>query len=272
MKRIIIVTGASSGLGKEFSRQLASTRQANEIWLLARRREKLEDLAQELESRSSMPGKSPIVPKVIEIDLGGHKGITQFAKLLEAEKVACGPSGFEVDSLVNNAGFGTYGTFIDTELQRQLDMIDLNVHTLTGLCHITIPYMSKGSLIINVSSLAAYTALGNFAVYAATKAYVLSFSIALAAEVADAGIFVETLCPGPVDTEFANVASKGAREKVVDGKSPSAVVAHCLDKVRKGKRTAIMAPKWKFKAFMSRFIGRYAFARYTFIHEKRPSK
>ena len=97
-------------------------------------------------------------------------------------------------------------------------------------------------------------------------------STALAAEVADSGIFVSTVCPGPVDTEFANVASNGAREKVIDGKSPKKVVEHCLKTVRRGKRIAVMAPKWKFKAFMSRFVGRYFFARYTYIHDKRPSK
>jgi hypothetical protein len=131
--------------------------------------------------------------------------------------------------------------------------------------------MKAGSLIVNVASLAGFTALGNLAVYGATKAYVLSFSVALAAEVADQGIFVSTVCPGPVDTEFSLVASNGAREKVVDGKSPEKLVAHALKTIRRGKRIAIMAPKWKFKAFMSRFVGRYGFARYMYKHDTRPA-
>lgn len=272
MKRIAIVTGASSGLGREFARQISRSREADEIWLLARRKERLEDLAAELTARTPATGKSAIAARVVEIDLAAHTGVARFGELLAAETAACGDAGLVVDSLVNNAGFGTYGTFAETAAERELEMIDLNVRALTGLCHAVIPHMGKGSLLVNVASLAAFIPLGNFAVYGATKAYVLSFSVALAAELADSGIFVSTVCPGPVDTEFAQVASNGARERVIDGKSPEAVVAHCLRLAKRGKRTAIMAPKWKFKAFMSRFVGRYAFARYTFVHEKRPSR
>lgn len=266
MKRIIIVTGASSGLGWEFSLQLSKTREAEEIWLIARRKDRLETLAGEI---SRLGGPSP---RVIELDLDGKKGVTRFSDLLEKEAASAGDSGFVVDTLVNNAGFGTYGTFAETAIDRELEMINVNVYALTGLCHAVLPRMRKGSLIVNVASLASFIPLGNFAVYGATKAYVLNFSTALAAEVADAGIFVSTVCPGPVDTEFANVASNGAREKVIDGKSPKKVVEHCLKSVRRGKRIAVMAPKWKFKAFMSRFVGRYFFARYTYVHDKRPSK
>jgi short-subunit dehydrogenase len=266
MKRIIIVTGASSGLGWEFSLQLSKARTAEEIWLIARRKDRLENLAAEI-TRAGGP-----TPRVIELDLDGKKGVDHFTALLEKEADSTGKDGFIIDTLVNNAGFGTYGTFTDTTIDRELEMINLNVYALTGLCHAALPRMQKGSLIINVASLAAFIPLGNFAVYGATKAYVLSFSTALAAEVADSGIFVETVCPGPVDTEFANVASNGAREKVIDGKSPKKVVEHCLKNVRRGRRLAVMAPKWKFKAFMSRFVGRYSFARFTYIHDKRPSK
>lgn len=280
MKRIMIVTGASAGLGREFALQLAGERTADEIWLIARRHEKLADLARVLESRRAANPAMP-APRVVEADLSGARGIEAFTRLLEAERsaaVAGQPAAsaspgqpFVIDCLVNNAGFGTYGTFRETPLERELEMIDLNVTTLTGLCHRALPFMAKGSLLVNVASLASFIPLGNFAVYAATKSYVLSFSTALAAEIADDGITVVTVCPGPVDTEFANVASNGAREKVVDGKSPSAVVAHALAAARRGRKFSIMAPKWKFKAFMSRFMGRYFFARWTFVHEKRPS-
>lgn len=267
MKRIIIVTGASSGLGSEFARQLARTRNADEIWLIARRKDKLEILADELSGARN--GKSNPAPRVIAFDLGGASGVRHFQKLLEEERAT---GDFAIDTLVNNAGFGTYGTFRETPLDRELEMIDVNVYALTGFCHAAIPFMGKGSMIINVASLAGFIPLGNFAVYGATKAYVLSFSTALAAELADSGIFVSTVCPGPVDTEFASVASNGAREKVVDGKNPAAVVAHSLREAGKGRHISIMAAKWKFKAFMSRFMGRYFFARYTFVHEKRPTR
>ncbi len=281
MKRIIIVTGASAGLGREFALQLARVREADEIWLLARRLDKLQEVTEALAADSAtrhpepgtpgvFPGKP--IPHIFEMDLGGDEGLARFCELLKKERAACDDGGLVIDTLVNNAGFGTYGTFTDTAIERQLDMIDLNVYTLTGMCYAALPYLAKGSLIINVASLASFIPLGNFAVYGATKAYVLSFSVALAAEVADRGIFVSTVCPGPVDTEFAQVASNGAREKVVDGKSPADVVAHALRSIERGKRIAIMAPKWKFKAFMSRFVSRYGFARHSFIHEKRPSK
>ncbi len=258
MKRILIITGASSGLGREFALQLSRTRNADEIWLIARRSAKLEETAGAIEAERRMKVKT------YSLDLSGHAGVSAFKKLLDTDIV--------IDALVNNAGFGTYGPFAETPVARELEMIDLNVYALTGLCGECIPLMEKNSLIINVASLASFIPLGNFAVYAATKAYVLSFSTALGAELADRGIFVSTVCPGPVDTEFALVASNGARTKVVDGKSPEAVVSSCIRDIARGKRISIMALKWKFKACMSRFVGRYFFARYSYAHDKRPSQ
>ncbi len=282
MKRILIVTGASSGLGRQFAKQLSASRDADEIWLIARRNDLLQEVAQELNAdhadeilprnarKAAVAGKRP-APRTFPLDLAGTRGVKDFARLLASESEAAGPEGLRIEALVNNAGFGTYGAFMDTDIDRQLEMVELNSVSLTGICHYAIPHMGEGSLLINVASLASFIPLGNFAVYGATKAYVLSFSIALAAEIADRGIFVSTLCPGPVDTEFARIASNGARKTVVDGKDPRKVVAHCLSRSAKGKRISIMAPKWKFKAFMSRFVGRYFFARWSFIHEKRPS-
>ncbi len=282
MKRILIVTGASSGLGRQFAKQLSASRDADEIWLIARRNDLLQEVAQELNAdhadeilprnarKAAVSGKRP-APRTFPLDLAGTRGVKDFARLLASESEAAGPEGLRIEALVNNAGYGTYGAFMDTDIDRQLEMVELNSVSLTGICHYAIPHMGEGSLLINVASLASFIPLGNFAVYGATKAYVLSFSIALAAEIADRGIFVSTLCPGPVDTEFARIASNGARKTVVDGKDPRKVVAHCLLRSAKGKRISIMAPKWKFKAFMSRFVGRYFFARWSFIHEKRPS-
>lgn len=269
MKRVIIVTGASSGLGREFALQLARTRPCDEVWLMARRQDKLNELSAELGSVCG--DDKTLVVRSMPIDLSGMQGVARFSQALAAQ-ASDSPEGLVIDTLVNNAGFGTYGPFADTDLERQLEMINLNVVSLTGICHAALPFLAKGSRIVNVASLAGFIPLGNFAVYAASKAYVLSFSVALAAELADLQVFVSTLCPGPVDTEFALVASNGAREHVVDGKSPQAVVRHCLRCIDKGTRIAVMAPKWRFKAFMSRFVGRYYFARHTWLHDKRPSR
>ena len=94
----------------------------------------------------------------------------------------------------------------------------------------------------------------------------------LAAELKDKGIKVSALCPGSVSTEFANVASNGARKEVLNGKDPVAVVAHCIKKAKRGKRIILWSTKWKLTAFMSHFVGRYLCARYTYKYNKRPSE
>ena len=271
MKRIIVITGASSGIGKEFARQILDFRHADELWLVARRKERLLELKAELESTQKTSactqGKKPLVIRVIPEDISGRQGYQLFSQLFAEEAKA---GSFVVDTLVNNAGFGTYGPFEETPVERELEMVELNVTSLTGICGAALPYLASGSSIINVASLAAYIPLGNFAVYAASKSYVRSFSLALAAELKDKGIHVLALCPGSVSTEFANVASNGARKEVLGGKPVDKVVRHALICQQKGKKIALWAFKWKFNAFMSRFVGHYLFARHTFLHEKRP--
>lgn len=261
MKRIQIITGAGTGIGREFACQLARTRPVDELWLIGRRMDKLEETA----ALAASQGESDTHCRTLAMDIGGPQGVAAFTQLLAEEKEIL------IDALINNAGFGTYGTFMETPLERELEMIHLNIYTLTALCHLCIPRMPPGSLLVNVASLAAFIPLGNFAVYAATKAYVLSFSIALGAEIADSGIFVSSLCPGPVDTEFANVASGGVRKKVTGGKSAEQVVSYCLKDATRGKHISLATPIWKFKAFISRFVGRYAYARHSYKHDTRPA-
>ena len=271
MRKITIITGASSGMGAEFARQIYKnkinsndTHIIRELWLFARNKEKLESVKSELENDSEE--KSYII-RTVPMNLSGKEGINLFKTFLSTEKFS---GGFEIELVVNNAGFGTYGPFEETDLDRELEMIDLNCTSLTGMCGAVLPYLHKDSSIINVASLASFLPLGNFAVYAATKAYVLSFSVALAAELKDKGITVSALCPGSVSTDFANVASNGVRKEVLNGKDPVKVVAHCLKKAKKGKKIILWSPKWKFTAFMSHFIGRYLCARYTYKYNKRP--
>jgi short-subunit dehydrogenase len=316
MKKIIIVTGASSGMGVSFAQQLAyesacfkekglllshagessgSSRHvspkaqrlldasADEVWLVARRKDKLEETsATILKAGTSFEKESIAVkkgyganlyptPRIIECDISGKEGALRVQTLLTQEATVCKESGFCVTVLVNNAGFGTYGEFAKTDTVREMDMVDLDCTALTGITGFVLPYMKSGARLINTASLASYLPLGNFAVYGACKAYVLSLTVALAAELKARGIKVTALCPGPVSTEFANVASKGAREKVRHGLSPEKTVANCLRCSRKGKLYSMYAFKWKFKAFMSRFIGRYTGAWFTYTFCKRPS-
>lgn len=265
MKHIIIITGASSGMGVEFSRQLAkeyNSTSDTEFWLIARTKEKLETVADSIKAEG-------ISVRIFPIDLKGQDGVSKLETLLNVEKEV---GTFSIDVLVNNAGFGTYGPFEQTDLKREMDMVDLNCTALTGICGLALPHMHKGGRIINVASLASFLPLGNFAVYGASKAFVLSFTMALRAEVKDRGIKVCALCPGPVSTNFANIASNGARKEVLHGLDAADVVKHCLSASKAGKAAAIMAFKWKFKAFMSRFVGRYAGARFTYLFCKRPSQ
>ena len=259
MKRIAVITGASSGLGEEFARQICKNYNYDEIWIIARREDKLNELAKELNASDSKNTVRPVV-----MDVAGKEGVNRFKNFLKSEKE------YEIGLLINNAGFGTYGPFEETPIDRQMDMVELNCTTVTGICGVVLPYLKKDSVIINTASLAAFLPLGNFAVYGATKAYVLNFSIALAAELHDKGIKVCALCPGSVSTEFANVASNGARREVKGGIPPQKVVAQCLKRAFKDKRISLYRPKWRFTAFMSRFVGRYLGARYTYLYNKRP--
>ena len=256
--QIAIITGASSGMGREFARQLHRYFIVDEIWLVARRRDRLDSLATELQTEAGTPR-----PVVIEADLSHPAGCARLSARLAAEQPL-------IKVLVNNAGFGTYGAFTATEKDWQLSMVDLNCRTLTDLSWTALRYMDQGSRLINVASLAAFSALGNFAVYAATKAYVLSFSAALAAELAPRKIKVTALCPGSVSTEFAAVASGGARKEVVNGQPADRVVATCLKHAKRGKFLSVYAADWKISAFLSRFAPRTLIAHLTWRFHKRP--
>lgn len=267
MSTIAIITGASSGIGREFALQLHNFFPVDEIWLVARRRDRLETLAGEISALPATPAKTgtinPPRPVVIETDLSHPAGVAFLAARLDREKP-------DVRVLVNNAGYGSYGPFTTTEKDFQLGQIDLNCRALTDLSWTALRYMGNGSRLINVASLAAFTALGNFAVYAATKAYVLSFSAALAAELAPRRIKVTALCPGSVSTEFAAVASGGARREVLKGVPADQVVRTGLKHARRGKFLSLYAVKWKIKAFASRLAGRTLIARITARFHPRP--
>ena len=268
--KIAIITGASSGIGKEFALQLSQKTDFDEIWLIARRIDLLQAISSELNSKIKKQLFRPVA-----IDICGKEGVLKFKQFLLTENEIHKNSesiknGLEIKLLINNAGFGTYGPFEETSVDRQMEMIDLNCSSLTGICGEALPFLKAGSVIINTSSLAAFMPLGNFAVYAASKAYVLSFSIALAAELKDKGIKVCALCPGSVSTEFANVASNGARKEVKGGIPAENVVRKCLKDAYKGKKTSLYRKKWQFTAFFSRLVGRYLVARYTYKYHKRP--
>lgn len=225
--KIAIVTGASSGMGREFVRQIGFCYQSlDEIWVIARRKERLD----ELQKASRLP------LRILEGDLLKETVFEQLEEVLKENTP-------EIRMLVNAAGFGKSGRtdeIFAEDASIQTEMIRLNCEALTRMCGICMPYFSKGSRIVNLSSAAAFCPQPKFAVYAATKAYVLRFSRALGAELKPKGIVVTAVCPGPVDTEFFQVS--GAIENVwkqrMMADAPSVVHRALLD-ARAGKQISV---------------------------------
>ncbi len=222
-----LITGASSGLGEEFARQLA--RERYDLVLTARRDERLRTIADEAKSLGS--GRVDVVA----LDLSIPGSAEALYRRITDKKVS-------VDYLVNNAGFGTRGRFANLPLDREVEQINLNVTALVGLARLFLPAMleRKGGTIINVASTAAFQPVPFMATYGATKAFVLSFSEALAEELRGTGVVVTALCPGPTRTEFQQVA--GTAEVGMHSISfmdAKAVVAQAIDAAKRGKSVKI---------------------------------
>ena len=186
---IAIVTGASSGMGREFVLQLPNYVSVDEIWVIARRRAALESLTEE----SAVPVR-PVV-----LDLCDSNSFCEFAGLLEAEKP-------NVKLLVNAAGFGKFGGFQKVSLEDDCKMIDLNCKALVMMTRLVVPYMASGSHILQLDSLSAFQPVPYITTYGATKAFVLSYSRALNRELKSRGIRCMAMNPGWVKTEFFNHA------------------------------------------------------------------
>lgn len=189
---IIIITGASSGIGREFALQMDRYFEGiDEFWLVSRSRAKLKECASLLRHRT----------RLFAMDITNTKNLALLEETAFRRDVT-------VRMLINCAGYGIMGDFCEQDQELELGMIRLNCEALTELTHRMIPYMRGGSRIIQMASSAAFLPQPDFAVYAATKAYVLSFSRALGEELKSAGIYVTSVCPGPVDTPFFDIAEK----------------------------------------------------------------
>ena len=187
--KIAIVTGASSGMGREFVRQLHTYIQPDEIWAVARRKAALEQLQSET--------RIPVRPVVL--DLGKPDSFLEFSTLLEKEKP-------QVELLVNGAGFGKFGDFEAISLEEDLGMIDLNCKALVAMTRICLPYMERGAHILQLDSLSAFQPVPYITTYGATKAFVLSYTRAVNAELKPRGIRMMSMNPAWVKTEFFNHA------------------------------------------------------------------
>ena len=239
---VTLITGASAGLGAEFARPCA--RRGDELVLVARRRERLEALAAET-------GRA----HAIALDLAAPGAARRLAGEVEAR-------GFTVDTLINNAGFGLVGRFAALPLERQREMIDLNIAALVELSHLVLPAMlaRRDGAILNIASTAAFQAGPGMAVYFAGKAFVLSFTEALHQEVRGKGVRVSALCPGPTATEFGEVAGAGARFNrfAADARD---VVAAGLRGLDRNKAIVVPGALNKLTAQSNRLIPRAAMRR-----------
>ena len=195
-----LITGASAGIGREFARQLAT--RARTIVLVARREQRLNELENELHNRNA---QLQVHTRVV--DLSEKKQLDDFVRWLEQNRI-------EVDFLINNAGLGDYGSIATSDPERDDRIIQVNVTALTLLTRRLLPQMiaKRRGAILNVSSSAGFLPIPGMAVYAATKTYVNSFSEALRAELRGSGVTATALCPGPVHTEFGDVAKRPGGE------------------------------------------------------------
>jgi short-subunit dehydrogenase len=191
-----LITGASAGIGREFVRQLAD--RARMLVLVARREQRLIELRDEL-----LKHNAQLDVHVRVVDLCDKSQIDDLVRWLDENNI-------EIDFLINNAGLGDYGSFATSPLERDDEMLQVNVVALTLLTRRLLPQMiaRKRSAILNVSSSAGFLPIPGMAVYAASKAYVNSFSEALREELRGNGVTVTALCPGPVHTEFGDVAKR----------------------------------------------------------------
>lgn len=236
---VAIITGASSGIGAEFARQLKPF--ADEFWFVARRVDRMEALGEEL----------GVKYKTISADLTTDEGVKAVTDALEAEK----PS---VKYLVNAAGFGDFGAFDELPESSFTRMIDLNVKSLVRITHATVPYMERGGRIIELGSGSAFTPLPYFNVYASTKAFVLHYTKALKFEIKKYGITATCFCPGWVDTEFIGKAVNGGGTA---SPAPSAlkpllnckkVVRGCVKAANKGKTVYATGKFTRLQSFLYR--------------------
>ena len=224
-----LITGASSGIGATFARELASKKM--NLILVARSQAKLEQLATELSCTHS------IATEVIVQDLSEPAAGQAVFNLVQAK-------GLDVDLLINNAGFGDYGAFSDRLLSKQMTMIQLNITTLVELTGLFLPLMQakRAGAIINVSSIAGFQPIPYMSVYAATKAFVLNFSEALWAENKDLGVRILVSCPGPTESEFYHRADFPDSATGLNGMtmaSASKVVQETLQALDKSQSTVV---------------------------------
>ena len=229
-----MLTGASAGMGREFFKNLQNFCGLDEIWIIARRADRLEEMAQ----------SSKIKTRVVALDLTDRQSISVIEDMLRAENP-------DIRILINNAGFGKLGYVYELEREAQMNMVELNCASVTGLCAVCLRYMQRNSFIINIASIAAFAPNPRMAVYCSTKAYILSFTKCMREELKPRGINALAVCPGPMSTEFLDVAGiSGGKSKTFETLpycNPASVAKKSLILAQKGR--AVYTPRFFFKLY-----------------------
>ncbi len=222
---IAVVTGASSGMGRDFVLALDRDYSFDEIWVIARRRERLEELGEKCRTK--------IVP--IALDLSLPDSADEIAGLLKKGKVRVG-------ALVNAAGYGVFKAFEESSGEEMAGIVDVNDRALVSMTAAVLPFMDRGSFIINLASNSSHQPVPYMAVYAASKAFVLSFSLSLGVELKKRGIRVLAVCPGWIKTEFFDRAVRDNTTIVYYDRYYESrdVVGKALEDLKKGKSTSIL--------------------------------
>lgn len=241
--KIAVITGASSGMGRYFAKEL-DKKNLDELWLIARREGRLKELSEELET--------PV--RVMPLDLLESSSFEEYGKLLYLEKPV-------VSYLVNCAGFGKMGSVSEVGIDATCDMIDLNVKALAVMTQMTVPFMEKGSRIIELCSSSAFFPLPFFNCYASTKAFVQHYSYALSLELKPKKITVTQVSPGWVSTEFFDHTDEEktlhAPKKYKPLYSPKDVVKRAVEDADRGRKFSVYGSFVKFHRFAGRFFPRW---------------
>ena len=236
--KIAVITGASSGIGREFVYSVDKRFVYDEIWVIARRAERLEELKEKC--RNTL--------RPLAMDLASEEDLKAYQALLEREKP-------EIALLINAAGCGVFGPFAEKDLDALLHSAKLNSLSLTAMCHMSLPYMKSGSSIVNMGSNSSWQPVPYQAVYGASKSYVLSLSRAIGRELKGRGIHVMCVCPGWIKTEFQQVAEQDRYIRYVDRwYGPDEVAAQAMKDLEKKKTVSILGHPVRRQVRLVKFL------------------
>ncbi|QBS09964.1 SDR family oxidoreductase [Legionella israelensis] len=240
--KTVLITGASSGIGFAFAQLLAEYKM--KLVITARQTDKLNTLAEQLRKKGADV-------QVFTCDLSKKGAANLLYQQIQEANIA-------IDLLINNAGFGKWGEFLDFDLETYNNMLQLNINALTELCYLFIPHMIKAGSggIINVASLASFTPVPYATVYSASKSYVLFFTEALSGEYKDKGLHIMALCPGGTESNFAKVAAPHLNYEKGDFDSAEFVAQKGLEAFLQGKRHVVIGKKNKTISLLPRFLSR----------------